>query len=69
MADINYGIDALKRGIEAAQKNIATFEDAIQREKNTINEYRGYITIINEKKRAQKGVVIDAQKGGVTKND
>jgi len=62
MVDVNYDIDALRRGIEAAERNIATFEDAIQREKNTINEYRGYITIINEKKKAQKGVVIDAQK-------
>jgi len=50
MVDVNYDIDALRRGIEAAERNIATFEDAIQREKNTINEYRGYITIINENK-------------------
>lgn len=68
MADINYDVDALERGIEAARRNIATFEAAIQREKDTINEYQGYITILNEKKRVQKGIVIDARKGGIAKD-
>ena len=70
MADVNYDIDALKRGIEAAKRNIATFEEAIQREKNTINEYRGYMNILRQKKkdREEKNVTVDAQKGGVAKN-
>lgn len=68
MADINYDVDALKRNIEAAKNNIKTFEDAIQREEDTIRQYRQYIRILEEKKLAQKGVTIDAQKGNNIKN-
>lgn len=64
MADDNYDTDALKKNIEAAKVNIKTFEAAIQREKDTIRQYREYIRVIEEKKIAQKGVTIDA-KGGV----
>ncbi|NIT03766.1 hypothetical protein GTO10_02420 [Candidatus Saccharibacteria bacterium] len=70
MVDVNYDTDALMRGIEAAKRNIATFEEAIQREKNTIDEYRGYINILRQKKKDQggKSVTVDEQKGGVAKN-
>lgn len=70
MADIDYDTNALERGIEAARRNIATFEAAIKREENTIDEYRGYINILRQKKMDQekKNVTIDAQKGGIAKN-
>jgi len=70
MADINYDIESLERSIEAAKRNIVTFEAAIQREKDTINEYQGYIDILNEKKMVKKGIIIDAREKGVSvKND
>ena len=68
MADIDYDVDALKNNIEAAKNNIKTFEEAIKREEDTIRQYREYVRIIEEKKEAQKGITIDAKKGGAVNN-
>ena len=41
-----YNIDSLEAGIEAAKKNIGIFEDAIDKERDTISEYHDMITAI-----------------------
>ncbi|MEA2036861.1 MAG: hypothetical protein U9O94_05095 [Nanoarchaeota archaeon] len=48
-AIVNYDIEAMKRGIEKAKKNIATFETAIEGENNTIKEYRRIIIELETK--------------------
>ena len=45
-----YEIDPLKEGIKRAKVNIKTFEDAINRELETITEYEGMIKVLEEKK-------------------
>jgi len=59
-----YNIDSLRHGIESAKKNIATFEDAIIKEKETIKEYRFMIKHLEDKK--AKSEELDAKK---VKND
>jgi hypothetical protein len=49
-----YSIEGLENGIEQARKNIKTFEDAIQKERDTIDEYYKMIDILKEKERAKK---------------
>jgi len=49
-----YSIEGLENGIEQARKNIKTFEDAIQKERDTIDEYYGMIDVLKEKERAKK---------------
>ena len=46
-----YSVASLKAGIEAAKKNIQTFEDAISKERSTIQEYYDMIDVIERKKR------------------
>lgn len=47
MAD--YSTESLKAGIEASEKNIRVFEDAITKERNTILEYHDMIETIQRK--------------------
>ncbi|RLI90910.1 MAG: hypothetical protein DRO89_05005 [Candidatus Altiarchaeales archaeon] len=46
-----YSTAALKRGVENAKKNIVIFEEAIEKEKKNIKEYRYMIKTLNRKKR------------------
>lgn len=46
-----YSTEALKEGIEKCKANIATFETAIQKERDTINEYYGMINVLDSKRR------------------
>jgi len=49
-----YSVEGLENGIEQARKNIKTFEDAIQKERDTIDEYYKMIDVLKEKERAKK---------------
>lgn len=50
-----YNVDGLKAGIDNCRKNIQVLEDAIRKEKETIQEYRFYITqILRKQKEAKK---------------
>jgi hypothetical protein len=50
----NYSVDGLKAGIDNCRKNIQVFEDAIRKEKETIQEYSFYISEILKKEKAAK---------------
>lgn len=41
--------EALEKGIQKCKDNIKIFEDAIQKEQDTIREYRRQIGVIEEK--------------------
>ena len=60
-----YDSDALERGIEKCRKNIAIFESAIDKERETIKEYRRIIELNEkaeiERKRMEKMIVVDAE--------
>jgi hypothetical protein len=58
MAD--YDIDGLRDGIEQCRKNIKTFEEAIENERQTIATYRDHIAVLERKKILSQGLVIDA---------
>lgn len=45
----NYSVDSLEMGIEGARKNIQTFENAIDKERQTISDYYNMIFIIQQK--------------------
>jgi ribosomal protein S20 len=49
-----YNPAALKAGIEKCKENIKTFEEAIQRERDTINEYYELIEKVQEKERIKE---------------
>ncbi len=49
-----FSVESLERGIESCKKNIQTFEDAIDKERNTIKEYRQMIETIERKEREAK---------------
>jgi len=51
---MSFSVKSLDNGIVACNKNIKTFEDAIDRERNTIKEYRDMIVVIQEKERIAK---------------
>ena len=57
-----YSVETLKRGIEAANKNIATFEKAIEAEYATIKEYRRMMAIIAERASRPKEIVIEVER-------
>jgi hypothetical protein len=59
MSDISYDVEALKEGIKKAYQNIGIFEDAIEKEHNTIKEYRRMIKVIENKATAPKVIRID----------
>lgn len=44
-----YDVKALKRGIEKAKESIKIFEEAIDKERETIVEYKIMIRVIEEK--------------------
>jgi hypothetical protein len=46
-----YNKDSLRNGIENCRKNIQIFEDAIRKEKQTIQEYSFYISEILKKEK------------------
>jgi len=46
-----YNINSLKDGIEQAKKNIIIFEEAIRKEGETIEEYRGMISHLEQEKK------------------
>jgi len=48
---MGYSIDGLKRGIDNCVKNIQVFQDAIRREKETIEKYKFYIKEILKKEK------------------
>jgi hypothetical protein len=47
-------VDSLKAGIDNCRKNIQVFEDAIRKEKETIQEYNFYIAEILKKKKSEE---------------
>lgn len=49
-----YSVESLENGIEACKKNIKTFEDAIEKERNTIKEYHEMIDTVQRKEREAK---------------
>ncbi len=49
-----FSVESLERGIESCKKNIQTFEDAIDKERNTIKEYRDMMETIERKEREAK---------------
>lgn len=49
-----YSTESLTNGIEACKKNIKTFEDAIQKERDTIQEYHAMIETIQDGERKAK---------------
>lgn len=49
-----YSIDGLQVGIENCRKNIQVFEDAIRKEKETIQQYNFYISQLVKKKKEQR---------------
>jgi len=57
-----YSVESLEKGIEKAKENIKIFEDAIDKERNMIKEYRSMIDTIERKKReASKRKLIEEQ--------
>jgi hypothetical protein len=51
-----YSIEGLEHGIENCKKNIVTFEEAIKKERETIDEYYRMIDVLKEKERAKKAL-------------
>jgi len=49
-----FSVESLTNGIESCKKNILVFEEAIEKERNTIKEYRGMIETIEENERMAK---------------
>ena len=54
-----YSIDNLKRGIEQAKTNIKTFEDAIEKEEQTIKQFKFMIETINRKEEQKLGIEVN----------
>lgn len=57
-----YNPNALKAGIESCKANIRTFEDAIERENETIREYRKMIQHLEEKAAREPNVHIEVER-------
>lgn len=49
-----FSVESLENGIESCKKNILVFEEAIEKERNTIKEYREMIETIGEQERMSK---------------
>lgn len=47
-----YSVESLEAGIESAKKNISVFEDAINKERDTITEYQDLILTTERKNQA-----------------
>lgn len=54
-----YKVEALERGIEKCKKNIKIFEEAIDKERDTIKEYRQMIDVIELKERQAKPIKLE----------
>lgn len=50
----NYSVDNLHRGIEQAEKNIKTFEDAISKERETIGQFKWMIEQAERKEKERE---------------
>ena len=59
----DYDIDGLTRGIDACKRNIETFEQAIEKERQTIKEYKIMIDHLKEKAKRPKDIVIEVDRG------
>ena len=46
-----YDVSGLENGIEGCKKNIKTFEEAIKKENDTINQYNDMISAIKKKEK------------------
>ena len=46
-----YSIDTLEHGIKKCKENIKIFEDAIDKERDSIKEYRIMMDVLDKKKR------------------
>ena len=58
-----FNTDALKAGIKASDDNIKTFEEAIQKERDTQEEYRGMIATIERKEmEAGRTITLEAER-------
>lgn len=57
-----FSVESLERGILACEKNIITFEEAIKKENNTIEEYRFMIKTIKKKAQQPKIINIKAER-------
>ena len=55
----NFSVDNLRHGIQQARKNIKTFEDAIEKENETIKQFKFMIETIERKEDLKKGIEID----------
>ena len=53
--DLDYDLDALKKGLGKIDKNIEVFEVAIEKELATKKEYRRMIQVLEEKRERQNG--------------
>ena len=51
-----YNIDSLEKGIDQCKVSIKSLEDAADRERATIKEYRDMIDTLNERKRIDEEV-------------
>jgi hypothetical protein len=49
-----YNLEALERGIEKCKENIKVFEDAIEKERDTIKEYYGMMDTLRNKENTIK---------------
>jgi len=58
--NLDYDIEALKENVQKCKKNIKTFEDAIEGERDTIAQYRHMIEVLEEKAKIAEGITIDA---------
>lgn len=58
-----YDIDGLLVGIDACKRNIETFERAIEKERQTIKEYKIMIDHLKEKSKWPKDIVIEVDRG------
>ena len=55
----NFSIDNLRHGIQQARKNIQTFEDAIEKENETIKQFKFMIETIEKKEDQKQGIVVN----------
>jgi len=49
-----FSVESLTNGIESCKKNILVFEEAIEKERNTIKDYRNMMDTVEENKRMAK---------------
>lgn len=61
-----FNVEALERGIEKIKKNILVLEDAIDKERSRIKEYRGMIETIERK---EKEKVLASQSIKIVRGD